>query len=130
MTILAQLNDCHSCNDARSIVQKKHYYWKKINRKKTKLHTEPTNTKRSAQVLELDCFFFEIMPCALQGSDSYLNVCGPTKRRSSIGPRQMLCKKYGCIHLLSVVLLIAIELSKSPSSKLPKMASDPRRTLS
>ena len=23
MTILAQLNDCHSCNDARSIVQKK-----------------------------------------------------------------------------------------------------------
>jgi len=23
MTILAQLNDCHSCNDARSTVQKK-----------------------------------------------------------------------------------------------------------
>ena len=27
MTILAQLNDCHSCNDARSIVQKKVDFW-------------------------------------------------------------------------------------------------------
>ena len=28
MTILAQLNDCHSCNDARSIVQKKMGSWR------------------------------------------------------------------------------------------------------
>ena len=26
MTKLAQLNDCHSCNDARSIVQKKSFF--------------------------------------------------------------------------------------------------------
>ena len=34
MTILAQLNDCHCCNDARSLVQKKaipptHFIWRR-----------------------------------------------------------------------------------------------------
>ena len=52
--------------------------------------TSPTGT-----VPSLLLFFFELMPCALQGSDGHLNVCGLEKKKP-YGPRQMPCKKPRC----------------------------------
>ena len=38
----------------------------------------------------------ELLPCALQGSDGHLNVCGLETEEALFGPWQMPCKKPGC----------------------------------
>ena len=40
-------------------------------------------------------FFFELLPCAHQGSDGHLNVCGLENEEALIGPWQMPCKRPG-----------------------------------